>query len=65
LLLRSQEGAKREASHWQQDLPIYKNWLRLKYPSGHPLNPDTIAQGGRCVEEEEVIEPVESAYPPV
>ncbi len=43
LLLRSQEGAKREASRWAQDLPTYKALLSLKYPKGHPKHPDTPA----------------------
>jgi len=41
LLMRSQAGAKREARRWSQDLPVYKTLLRLKYPQGHPKNPDT------------------------
>lgn len=40
LLMRSQEGAKREAQRWAQDLPAYKTLLGLKYPEGHPKHPD-------------------------
>jgi hypothetical protein len=40
LLMRSQEGAKQEATRWAQDLPAYRRLLSLKYPKGHPNHPD-------------------------
>jgi hypothetical protein len=45
LLMRSQEGAKREAGRWKQDLPTFKAWLKLKYVKGHPKYPEDEEEG--------------------
>jgi hypothetical protein len=43
LLMRSQEGAKEEARHWDENRETYGTWLSLKYPPGHPNHPDSLA----------------------
>jgi len=40
LLMRSQEGAKRDVEQWKQDLPTFKTWVKLKNVKAEEPKPE-------------------------